>query len=419
MSPDSFAASSRLLGNRAYPSVLNRGRWSASVAIEASSAVVTDEVSGFPARGAQDKPFVKDIVQAMQAYASGALALRASSAAPRLHHRIGFEKVMVAVVFVGGAANHAGFWHHVAMKSRFEGAGRPLLVEAVMQQEMAHGRRDIAEALIAAGTLEEYSSAERLTQEGSAENDVYLLVAGVVAIVIKGHEVNRRRAGQHVGEMAAIEPAQPRSGSIVALETVVTLKICGPDFNEVAEAYPAIWRPLARELARRLFQRNELIAPPNESPKAFIISSKEALPVAKCIRKGLEPDVFSRVWNEGVFFAGGYTLEALEKSVAESDFAIAVAQPDDIVTSRRTRSPTLRDNVLFELGLFMGRLTRHRAILVHPRVKGLKLPSDLQGLTLLSYQPRVPRPRQSDLEPVCAQIRELVQRLGVYKTLST
>jgi len=46
---------------------------------------------------------------------------------------------------------------------------------------------------------------------------------------------------------------------------------------------------------------------------------------------------------------------------------------DDVIETRGTRHATLRDNVLFELGLFMGKLTRYRAILVHPRVTDLKL----------------------------------------------
>ena len=104
-------------------------------------------------------------------------------------------------------------------------------------------------------------------------------------------------------------------------------------------------------------------------------------------RTSLGHDVFSTVWNEGVFFAGGgYSLEALERAVSRSDFAIAIAQADDIIETRGSRQPTLRDNVLFELGLFMGKLGRHRALLIHPKVDGLKLPSDLQGLTLLRYE---------------------------------
>ena len=154
-------------------------------------------------------------------------------------------------------------------------------------------------------------------------------------------------------------------------------------------------------------------------PKLFIISSAESLPVAHEIQGQLRHDVFSTTWDQGIFFVGGYPLEALEKAVNESDFAVAVAEPDDIIESRGGRFVTLRDNVLFELGIFMGVLSRYRAILVHPRVEGLKLPSDLQGLTLLSYTPNPAKPEElpSRLGPACNDIRKIVKNLGVRKLI--
>ena len=216
----------------------------------------------------------------------------------------------------------------------------------------------------------EFAKGHKIITQGGEDNDIYLLVAGDVSIVIKGNEYTTRKAGQHVGEMAAIEPSQKRSADVVAHDTVVALKLSNPQFMKLGRSFPQIWLPMARELSRRLFQRNELISAPNEYPKLFIISSSEALGVANTIRTSLEHDVFSTVWNEGVFFAGGYSLEALEKAVSESDFAIAIAQADDIIETRGSRQPTLRDNVLFELGLFMGKLGRHRALLIHPQVTG-------------------------------------------------
>lgn len=115
----------------------------------------------------------------------------------------------------------------------------------------------------------------------------------------------------------------------------------------------------------------------------------------------------------------GYPLEALEKVVNESDFAVALAEPDDIIESRGGRFVTLRDNVLFELGIFMGVVSRYRAILVQPKVEGLKLPSDLQGLTLLSCtsNPAKPEELPSRLAPTCNDIRKMVQNLGVRKLI--
>jgi len=299
------------------------------------------------------------------------------------------------------------------MKERFEKDGRQNLVDALKRQEFVGGDAKLADALIKHGELMEYKKGDKLITEGGEDNDIYLLLAGSVAVVVKGNEIAIRKAGQHVGEMAAIEPAQKRSATVVAHDTLVALKLKSADFSSIGEDYPQIWLPIARELSWRLLQRNDLIPPPNEYPKLFIISSTEALEVAHEIQSQLQHDVFSAVWDQGVFFAGGYPLEALEKAVSESDFAVAIAQPDDIVETRGTRQPTLRDNVLFELGIFMGRLTRYRAILVHPRVKDLKLPSDLHGLTLVSYEPGKPDELGARLGPACHQIRKLVKSLGV------
>jgi CRP/FNR family transcriptional regulator, cyclic AMP receptor protein len=54
-----------------------------------------------------------------------------------------------------------------------------------------------------------------------------------------------------------------------------------------------------------------------------------------------------------VFRVANYTLESLEAQVDNSDFAIAIAHADDATASRGSTWPSPRDNVIFELGLFM------------------------------------------------------------------
>ncbi|WP_346658660.1 TIR domain-containing protein [Bradyrhizobium sp. 143] len=300
------------------------------------------------------------------------------------------------------------------MKERFQGAAnRANLLAALRRQEFVGGNQEIAEAAADIGEIVEYQDGEKLITQGAEDNEIFLLLAGTVLILINGYEYERRKPGQHIGEMAAIEPSLKRSATVAAAETVVALKLTSADFMALGISYPQIWLPIAQEVSRRLFQRNSTIPVPNAAPKLFVISSTEAKHVAHALRDGLNPDVFSTVWDDGVFFAGGYPLEHLEKQVAQSDFAIAIAEPDDIVRSRGHQSPTLRDNVLFELGLFMGKLGRHRAIAVHPRVKDLWIPTDLQGLTVIPYEPGDESTVNLRLKSVCEAVRKLVQVRGV------
>lgn len=68
-----------------------------------------------------------------------------------------------------------------------------------------------------------------------------------------------------------------------------------------------------------------------------------------------------------------------------------------------------RDNVLLELGLFAGKLTRHRAFMVHPRNNAIQLPSNLHGISTATFDPDQDNLAVS-LGPVAERIREVVKR---------
>ena len=63
-----------------------------------------------------------------------------------------------------------------------------------------------------------------------------------------------------------------------------------------------------------------------------------------------------------------------------------VLGPDDEVVSRNEKSDAPRDNVILELGLFMGALSHERTFMIIPREYDIKVPTDLRGLTSLSYK---------------------------------
>ncbi len=198
------------------------------------------------------------------------------------------------------------------MKERFEDANLPHLIAALLRQEVTCGIREVADGLAASGLLVEYQPGDNIILQSAHDNEIYFLVAGVVEIIINGAQITTRKAGQHVGEVAAIEPSIPRSATVSVLEQVVALKVTSAKFMELGERFPQIFRPLAQELARRLYQRNVQIFVPNKKPQLFIISSTEAKAIAYSVRDGLSADIQSTVWDKGVFFAGGYPLEALD-----------------------------------------------------------------------------------------------------------
>lgn len=146
-------------------------------------------------------------------------------------------------------------------------------------------------------------------------------------------------------------------------------------------------------------------------PKAFIGSSFEGLRIANKLQALLKYDLEAVVWNQGtVFGLGKSTLEALETAVMEYDFGIFVFTPDDELYTKGKTKPVARDNVLFELGLFMGKLTRRRSFIVHPRKNAIALPSDLHGITTATFDPTQDN-FAAALGPVCEQIREGVQHV--------
>ena len=87
------------------------------------------------------------------------------------------------------------------MKERFEGKeGKRLLIEALRGQTVAEGRQDIAEQLADLAQLKEFAAGDEIMRQDAEDNHVSLIVSGSVSIVVHGHEVNRRIAGQHVGD---------------------------------------------------------------------------------------------------------------------------------------------------------------------------------------------------------------------------
>jgi hypothetical protein len=119
-----------------------------------------------------------------------------------------------------------------------------------------------------------------------------------------------------------------------------------------------------------------------------------------------------KLWDQGVFGLTKGTLESLVNAVDEFDFAVLVLTADDLNISRGTAKAAARDNVLFELGLFLGSLGRERTFIVYNHADSPSLPSDLAGVTLATFEPHADGNNVAALGAPCTKIQNVIRRLG-------
>jgi hypothetical protein len=122
--------------------------------------------------------------------------------------------------------------------------------------------------------------------------------------------------------------------------------------------------------------------------KLFIGSSTEELQLAEAATSILEADFDVTIWNNSVWDSAVFKINQnfladLLKASLQFDFGILLGTADDSVKYRGKEVLQPRDNVLFELGLFTGRLGISKCALLIE--KDAKFPSDLQGITLARF----------------------------------
>lgn len=130
-------------------------------------------------------------------------------------------------------------------------------------------------------------------------------------------------------------------------------------------------------------------------------------------------------WDSDQFRTGGqFFLDTLLNATAEKDldFAVFIFSEDDAIKSSEKIYYTPRDNVLFELGLFMGKLTKERTFVLAPKPwqTKLKILSDLQGyMPELYSKPKAGTTKRARLanlkkvlKPAVLDIKARMKKLG-------
>lgn len=119
-------------------------------------------------------------------------------------------------------------------------------------------------------------------------------------------------------------------------------------------------------------------------PRIFIGSSSEGLFIAEEVKAFFEKDYECFLWIDDIFKYNENFLETLMKEASLFDFGFMIFTKDDYTKSRQQAFDTPRDNVVFEFGLFLGRLGKDNAFIIQD--EDVKLPSDLFGNTLVKFK---------------------------------
>jgi hypothetical protein len=128
-------------------------------------------------------------------------------------------------------------------------------------------------------------------------------------------------------------------------------------------------------------------------PLVFVGSSVKGLDIARNAQAELEHDAEVEIWTQGIFKSTNAPIEDLMDLIEKYDFALFVLHPEDKATVRGEDEVLVRDNVIFELGLFLAKLGRRRVFFIAPQQPDqthrdrLYLPTDLRGITPKEYNP--------------------------------
>ncbi len=140
--------------------------------------------------------------------------------------------------------------------------------------------------------------------------------------------------------------------------------------------------------------------PPSGKPKLFVTSMAEGHPIAEVLEAGLLDAADVTLWREEISTPSSPAFEKLVDASGDFDFAVFVLLS------------ATEDDVLLQLGVFLGALGPERIAVVCPTSGSFELPAELGGALRATYAPPRNGNAHEALEPVCAAIKGHLKLLG-------
>lgn len=143
--------------------------------------------------------------------------------------------------------------------------------------------------------------------------------------------------------------------------------------------------------------------------KLFICSSTPALDVALTLKNSLSKDFIVNTWRENTFQLGYHHLDSIIKASANYNFVLLVLTPDVVQTFNNNTSTSVKDNILFEMGFFIGVFGRERTFFIVQNQDDFKLPSYVAGINCTDFiKPTEPDLLETSLHKCCVHIKNAI-----------
>lgn len=124
-----------------------------------------------------------------------------------------------------------------------------------------------------------------------------------------------------------------------------------------------------------------------ENKKIFIVHGRD-INMRDKIEAFLSKLHIDNVILENETNEGKTIIEKFLKKSSDCNFAIVLLSPDDyggLANDKSKQAFRARQNVVLEIGFFLGKLGRHRLLVLHPDETEIEKPSDFDGIVYLPY----------------------------------
>ena len=143
------------------------------------------------------------------------------------------------------------------MSERFFGESALLdCTEVLVGNPAISGDAKVAEQIAEKAIIRKFSKGDVLIEQNATDRDVFFLLSGEVEIEVDGQITATRKTPRSVGEMAAVDPSERRSATVIAkTDTVVVARVEYRDFNTLCDQFPSFLANMNQDIRSRFRER--------------------------------------------------------------------------------------------------------------------------------------------------------------------